>query len=68
METKETSSRQGDWVSIALPIVLIFTGLLLVGGDILGMLSLDRIQNFWPVALIAIGLAELLPAGGSAQV
>ncbi len=37
------------------------TGLILLGGDYLGMLSLDRIQNLWPLALIAIGFLDLMP-------
>ncbi|MBV9405296.1 MAG: hypothetical protein JO211_08120 [Acidobacteriaceae bacterium] len=51
-----------DWESIALPIVLMITGIVLLGGDLAGMLSLDRIQNLWPLALVTIGLAELVPA------
>jgi hypothetical protein len=34
----------------------------LLAGDGFGLLSLDRIQNLWPVAVILIGLADLLPA------
>lgn len=48
-----------DWESIAIPIVLMLTGLILVGGDYFGVLSLDRIQNLWPAAVILIGLTEL---------
>ncbi len=63
MQIKQTISRHSDWESIALPIILMITGLVLLGGDYLGMLSLERIQNLWPVALIATGLVELLPVG-----
>jgi hypothetical protein len=38
---------------------MLFTGLILVGGDRVGILSLDRIQNFWPLALIVVGVMEL---------
>jgi hypothetical protein len=67
MHTKELNHRYEDWESIALPIVLMLTGLILLGGDYMGVLSLDRIQNLWPVALIAIGATELLPMNGSKQ-
>ena len=59
MERKNVMVRQNDWEGIALPIVLMITGLILLGGDYLGMLSLERIQNLWPLALIVIGFVEL---------
>lgn len=59
MERKNLISLRNDWESVALPIVLMITGLVLLGGDYLGMLSLDRIQNFWPIAIIVIGFMEL---------
>jgi hypothetical protein len=59
METKEVTFRQDDWKSVALPVVLMLTGAVLLGGDYLGVLSLDRIQNFWPLVLVVIGLTEL---------
>ena len=62
-EHKNAIFGQNDWVGIALPIVLIFTGAILVGGDYLGVLSLDRIQNLWPLALIVIGILELVIKG-----
>lgn len=52
--------RRGDWQGVVLPIVLVLTGLILVCGDAAGILSLDRIQNYWPVAVIAVGLADLI--------
>jgi hypothetical protein len=58
---KDSTSRPCAWQNAALPMVLIATGLILLGGDYLGILSLDRIQNLWPVAVIAIGLLELIP-------
>ncbi|MBV8549773.1 MAG: hypothetical protein JOY54_00630 [Acidobacteriaceae bacterium] len=48
-----------DWQSLAAPVVLIVTGLLLVAGASLGVLSLARIEDLWPVAAILIGLSEL---------
>ncbi len=63
MKPTETSTWHGDWETIGLAIVLMITGFVLLGGDFVGMLSLDRIQNLWPVAIIAIGLAELPSSG-----
>lgn len=59
MQHKEMTGER-EWESIALPIAMILTGLILVGGDLVGLVSLDRIQNCWPVALISIGVMELL--------
>jgi hypothetical protein len=50
--------------SLILPVILLLTGLILIGGDRVGILSLDRIQNLWPVALILVGLSDLLTSGG----
>ena len=61
MESKKLISRKTDWAGIAVPIVLMITGLILLGGDYLGVLSLDRIQNLWPLALIMIGFVGLSP-------
>jgi hypothetical protein len=35
--------------------------MILMGAGLAGWLSLDKIQNLWPAAIILIGLAELLP-------
>jgi hypothetical protein len=51
-----------DWQSLALPFVLMITGMILLAGDGFGLLSLDRIQNLWPMAVILVGLADLVPA------
>jgi hypothetical protein len=61
MSTNEFTSRNKNWEGLALPLVLMITGLILVAGDHLGLLSLDRIQNLWPMAVILVGLAELIP-------
>lgn len=47
-----------SWQDIALPAILLLTGVTLLGGDWLGLLSLDRIANFWPCSFILAGLAE----------
>ncbi len=67
MKKNESSSRHMDWESIALPIILMMTGLILVGGDYFGVLSLDGIQNLWPMAVIVIGLTELMPSPNGKQ-
>jgi hypothetical protein len=54
------SRLRSDWQGILLPVVLVLTGLILVGGDLMGVLSLDRIQNYWPVAVIVVGLTDLI--------
>lgn len=56
------SNIQKDWQSLALPFVLMITGAILLAGDGFGLLSLDRIQNLWPMAVILVGLADLMPA------
>jgi len=62
MTTKqnETAGGNGYVESLILPIVLLLTGLILIGGDRVGILSLDQIQNLWPFALILVGLSDLL--------
>ncbi len=66
MDRNQISNWKQDWEDVALPIILMLTGLILLGGSGLGMVSLDRIQNLWPVALILVGLSELIPSGSSA--
>ena len=48
-----------SWHDIALPVILLLTGIVLLGGDFAGFLSLDRIANLWPCAFILAGLVEL---------
>lgn len=60
MKKREISRAPMNWESLALPIILMLTGLILVIGSVLGVLSLDRIQNLWPGAVIVIGLTELV--------
>lgn len=59
MKRNESGGRMGQLESLVLPVILLLTGLILIGGDRVGLLSLDQIQNLWPVALILIGLSEL---------
>ena len=53
-------NRLNQFESLLLPVVLLMTGLILLGGDRVGLLSLDRIENLWPVAFILVGLSDLL--------
>lgn len=61
MKKTQLTARRRDWETVALPIVLMLAGIILLIGNWLGVLSLDRIQNLWPAAVIVIGLAELIP-------
>lgn len=67
MNLKQNTGLLRDWEAIALAIVLMVTGVILLGGDYAGVLSLERIQHFWPVALIAIGLGELPFSNGASR-
>ncbi len=67
MERNDASNWKRDWESITLPIILIVTGLVLVAASGFGIVSLDRIQNLWPVALILVGLSEMIPSSDSAR-
>ncbi len=61
MTSKELENRERDWESVLLPIVLMVTGALVLAGADFGMVSLDRIRDLWPVAIILVGVADLLP-------
>ena len=67
MKTNQLTDRRTDWESFALPLVLMLTGFVLIVGNWLGVLSLDRVQHLWPGAIIVIGLAELMPKYGNAS-
>lgn len=62
MSNQEYEAKQCDWESLVLPVVLILTGFLILSGADVGFLSLDRMQNLWPAAIILVGLAELSPS------
>lgn len=61
MKILETISGREEVQSFVLPLVLIATGVILLTFDLLGLVSLDRVLNLWPVAVIAVGLADLVP-------
>jgi hypothetical protein len=58
---------QQSWQSVLLPIVLMLTGAILLGADSLGTISLARVADFWPMAVILVGLAELIPSEDTQQ-
>ncbi len=59
MQSKQIHARQSTWEIAAIGIVLIVTGSILLGGDFLGVLSLDNVRNLWPLALIVTGVTDL---------
>ena len=60
MNTNQITSRFSDLETVAIAVIWIVTGLILVGGDLFGILSLDRIANLWPLALIMVGAVDFL--------
>ncbi|MDQ2712478.1 MAG: hypothetical protein M3Y24_09670 [Acidobacteriota bacterium] len=56
-----------EFENLILPVILLLTGLILIGGDHVGLLSLDRIENLWPVALILVGLSDVLNFSDTVQ-
>ncbi len=67
MKRNRKADWKQNWESFALPIILMLTGLVLLVASSLGVVSLDRIQNLWPEALVLVGLTELIPSSGSAR-
>jgi LiaI-LiaF-like transmembrane region len=63
MRSKHLHVPESAWETVAIGLVLIATGAILLGGDYLGVLSLDNVRNLWPVALITAGLVDLKAAG-----
>ena len=57
---RSQKKQSSSFEALVLPVVLLLTGLILIGGDRVGILSLDRIQNLWPMALIIVGLSDFL--------
>jgi len=55
------------WKNLLLPVVLMATGAIVLASADFGLVSLDRVQNLWPAALILVGLVELLSEDTSAQ-
>jgi hypothetical protein len=65
--SKNKKIKDTPWESLLLPIVLMITGAVLLGADSFGTISLDRVTNFWPMAVILVGLVELIPSEDTKQ-
>jgi hypothetical protein len=63
MTSKEIDPFRIDWKSLLLPVVLMLTGASVLAIAAYGLVSLDRVQNLWPAAIILVGLADLLSDG-----
>jgi hypothetical protein len=46
-----------------MPAVLIMTGFAILALASFGLLSLDQVQNCWPVAFLLMAVVELVPVG-----
>jgi hypothetical protein len=53
-----------DWQDVAAPLVLLLTGLLLTSGACMHWLSLEKMQNLWPAALLLAGLVKMVSFDG----
>ena len=67
MTRKEIDPFRADWKSLLLPVVLLLTGAFVLAVAAYGLVSLDRVQNLWPLAIILVGLADLFPEGSSTE-
>jgi hypothetical protein len=65
MTGKEIANVGIEWKSLILPVVLLLTGTFVLAIAAYGLVSLDRVQNLWPVAIILVGLADLFTEGPS---
>jgi prepilin signal peptidase PulO-like enzyme (type II secretory pathway) len=67
MTGREINGFEFDWKSLLLPVVLMLTGIavLVIAAD--GLVSLDRVQNLWPAAIILVALADLFTEGPAAD-
>lgn len=48
-----------NWSDLLLPLVLVATGAVVLAGADFGWVSLDKVQNLWPAAIVLVGLVEL---------
>lgn len=49
-----------DATTIVFTMLLIVTGTTLLLGSQVGVFSLDKIEHFWPLSIVATGMAQLL--------
>jgi hypothetical protein len=59
--TSNNITRHTNWESLWAPIVLMAAGALVLTAANLGIISLDKVQDLWPVSIVLVGLAELFP-------
>jgi hypothetical protein len=50
-----------DGFTLVFPVLLILAGLFLLAGPGTGMFSMDTLERYWPLAIVAAGLVELDP-------
>jgi hypothetical protein len=67
MTSKEIDPFRIDWKSLLLPVVLMLTGASVLAIAAYGLVSLDRVQNLWPAAIILVGLADLFSEAPSGE-
>jgi hypothetical protein len=53
--------RKLDGFTLVFPILLILAGFLLLAGLGAGVFSLEALERYWPLAIVAAGLVELDP-------
>lgn len=58
---------QSDPLTAAFPFLLILAGAALILFGNLGVLSAEHVAQFWPLAIVAAGLAELDPQRTNGQ-
>jgi hypothetical protein len=50
-----------DGLTLAFPFLLILAGFVLLAASGSGMFSIDTLERYWPLAIVAAGLVELDP-------
>jgi hypothetical protein len=65
--SKNKKIQDTPWENLLLPLVLMMAGAVLLCADSFGTISLDRVANFWPMAVILVGLVELIPSEDTKQ-
>ncbi len=56
----EVADMKFDATTIFFTMLLILTGTTLLLGSQAGVVSLDRMEPFWPLTIVATGMARLL--------
>ncbi len=60
MKHSPGSEKMTGWQDVVAPVILLLTGLFLTSGACLEWLSLDKMQNLWPAALILFCLVDMV--------